>query len=47
MVTQRLPNQYSSQASVVGADIFTNKKYEDSFPTSHNVDVPFVKKKEY
>lgn len=35
-----------AKASVVGVDIFTNKKYEDSFPTSHNVDVPFVKKKE-
>lgn len=35
-----------AKASVVGIDIFTNKKYEDAFPTSHNVDVPFVKKRE-
>ena len=34
------------QSSVVGVDIFTNKKYEDSFPSSHNVPVPFVTKKE-
>lgn len=35
------------QASIVGKDIFTNKTYEDSAPTSHNIDVPFVSKKEY
>lgn len=28
-------------------DIFTDKKYEDSAPTSHNVDVPNVTRKEY
>lgn len=38
---------FNSQASVVGKDIFTGKTYEDSAPTSHNVDVPFVTKKEY
>ncbi|KAM3129674.1 hypothetical protein pb186bvf_018187 [Paramecium bursaria] len=36
-----------AKASIVGKDIFTNKTYEDSAPTSHNVDVPFVTKKEY
>merc|ERR1711918_40518 len=28
-------------------DIFTSKKYEDLCPTSHNVEVPFVKRTEY
>ncbi|CAK73661.1 unnamed protein product (macronuclear) [Paramecium tetraurelia] len=36
-----------AKASIVGKDIFTNKTYEDSAPTSHNIDVPFVTKKEY
>eukprot|EP00178_Gracilaria_changii_P011930 TRINITY_DN3363_c0_g1_i3.p1 TRINITY_DN3363_c0_g1~~TRINITY_DN3363_c0_g1_i3.p1 ORF type:complete len:129 (+),score=33.07 TRINITY_DN3363_c0_g1_i3:98-484(+) len=33
-----------AKAHVFGNDIFTGKKYEDVFPTSHNVDAPFVKK---
>merc|ERR1712187_447249 len=28
-------------------DIFTGKKYEDLCPTSHNLEVPFVKRTEY
>lgn len=36
-----------AKANIVGYDIFTEKKYEDIFPTSHNVDVPFVKKTEF
>ena len=35
-----------AKANITGYDIFTNKKYEDIFPTSHNVDVPFIKKTE-
>merc|ERR1712151_1145569 len=36
-----------AKASIVGTDIFTGKKYEDSVPTSHNVDCPNVEKTEY
>ena len=36
----------SAKASIVGLDIFTNKKYEDGWSTSHNVRVPVIKKTE-
>merc|ERR1719181_867445 len=35
-----------AKAHIVGLDIFTSKKYEDLCPTSHNVEVPFVKRTE-
>ena len=35
-----------AKANITAYDIFTSKKYEDIFPTSHNVDVPFIKKTE-
>eukprot|EP00928_Gymnodinium_smaydae_P070061 TRINITY_DN539_c0_g1_i2.p2 TRINITY_DN539_c0_g1~~TRINITY_DN539_c0_g1_i2.p2 ORF type:complete len:169 (+),score=62.19 TRINITY_DN539_c0_g1_i2:78-584(+) len=36
-----------AKAHIVALDIFTSKKYEDLCPTSHNLDVPFVKRTEY
>merc|ERR1711994_1158454 len=36
-----------AKAHGVALDIFTGKKYEDLCPTSHNVEVPFVKLQEY
>merc|ERR1712025_1103797 len=36
-----------AKAHIVAIDIFTGKKYEDLCPTSHNLEVPFVKKTEY
>ncbi|MCL4126295.1 UNVERIFIED_CONTAM: hypothetical protein GTU68_005775 [Idotea baltica] len=37
----------SAKAHIVGNDIFTGKKYEDAFSTSHTVYVPIVSKIEY
>merc|ERR1712039_767960 len=36
-----------AKAHIVGLDIFTWKKYEDLCPTSHNMEIPFVKRTEY
>jgi translation initiation factor 5A len=36
-----------AKATIVGTDIFTGKKKEDAFPTSHNCEVPFVSKNEF
>merc|ERR1712083_596781 len=36
-----------AKARIVALDIFTGKKYEDLCPTSHNLNVPFVKNTEY
>jgi translation elongation factor IF5A len=37
----------SAKATIVGTDIFTGKKYEDSCPTSHNMQTPIVNKDEF
>merc|ERR1711862_803628 len=36
-----------AKAHIVAIDIFSGKKMEDLCPTSHNLDIPFVKKVEY
>jgi len=36
-----------AKAHIVAIDIFTGKKMEDLCPTSHNLEVPFVKRSEY
>ncbi len=36
-----------AKANITGIDIFTGKKYEDSVPTSHNVEVPNIKRSQY
>merc|ERR1712050_588861 len=47
VTTSKTGKHGHAKASITGVDIFTNKKYEDSVPTSHNVDVPNVNKTEY
>eukprot|EP00992_Anisonema_acinus_P015389 TRINITY_DN9734_c1_g1_i2.p1 TRINITY_DN9734_c1_g1~~TRINITY_DN9734_c1_g1_i2.p1 ORF type:complete len:177 (+),score=59.98 TRINITY_DN9734_c1_g1_i2:63-533(+) len=36
-----------AKAHIIAIDIFTSKKLEELCPTSHNIDVPFVKRAEY
>uniref|UniRef100_A0A1E1X1A0 Eukaryotic translation initiation factor 5A n=1 Tax=Amblyomma aureolatum TaxID=187763 RepID=A0A1E1X1A0_9ACAR len=36
-----------AKANITGVDIFTGKKYEDVCPTSHNMEVPHVKRTEF
>merc|ERR1712029_418931 len=47
VTTSKTGKHGHAKASITGTDIFTGKKYEDSVPTSHNVDCPQVAKNEY
>eukprot|EP00357_Protocruzia_adherens_P029484 CAMPEP_0115022370 /NCGR_PEP_ID=MMETSP0216-20121206/31511_1 /TAXON_ID=223996 /ORGANISM="Protocruzia adherens, Strain Boccale" /LENGTH=158 /DNA_ID=CAMNT_0002395043 /DNA_START=65 /DNA_END=541 /DNA_ORIENTATION=- len=47
ITTSKTGKHGHAKANITGLDIFTNKKYEDSCPTSHNMDVPVVVRKEY
>jgi len=47
ITTSKTGKHGHAKAHIVALDIFTEKKYEDLCPTSHNVDVPFVKRTEY
>lgn len=47
MTTSKAGKHGHAKATIVGVDIFSGKKHEDSCPTSHNMEIPFVKKNEY
>merc|ERR1711924_370578 len=47
VTTSKTGKHGHAKAHIVAIDIFTGKKMEDLCPTSHNLDVPFVKKTEY
>ena len=47
ITTSKTGKHGHAKASITGIDIFTKKKYEDSCPTSHSIEAPFVVRKEY
>ena len=47
ITTSKTGKHGHAKASITGINIFTGKKYEDSCPTSHSIDAPYVSRKEY
>ncbi len=47
ITTSKTGKHGHAKAALMGIDIFTGRKYEDSCPTSHSIEAPFVVRAEY